>query len=133
MSASRPQGELRRAATELITEKLKSIRPSEAARTLKVSRQAIYGIKKGNFCPSMAVIQRACEAWNLEFTVRGMKVSASSFKSGEPEIRPREQSVPFQPTLFDLWSELYNQRMTVVRAERVDGAVEMTLRISIPA
>jgi hypothetical protein len=62
-----------------------------------------------------------------------MKVSASSFKSGEPEIGPREQSVAFQPTLFDLWSELQNRRMTVVRAERVNGAVEMTLRIPIPA
>lgn len=81
----------------------------------------------------MAVIQRACEAWNLEFTVHGMKVSASSFKSGGPETGPREQRVPFQPTLFDLWSELENRRMTVIRAERVNGAVEMTLRISIPA
>jgi hypothetical protein len=35
--------------------------------------------------------------------------------------------------MFDLWEQLEHRRMTVVRAQKVDGGVEMTLRISIPA
>jgi len=118
---------------ELIGKRLQSMSVAQAARELKVSRQAIYGFKTGEFCPSLSVIQRACEAWNLEFTVAGMKITASSFKPEQPRIEALREAVPFQPTLFDLWSELHNKRMTVVRAVKVDGAVEMTLRIAIPA
>ncbi len=35
--------------------------------------------------------------------------------------------------MFDLWEQLERRKMTVIRAEKVNGAVEMTLRISIPA
>jgi predicted transcriptional regulator len=131
--ATKPGGELRIKATALIIEKLKSISVSQAARDLKVSRQAIYGFKDGTYCPSLAVIQRACSEWKLEFSFRGMQVSRDSFK---PKKRRRgEQSAeqPAQLTFFDLWDQLKDQRMTVVRARHVDGAVEMTLLISIPA
>lgn len=131
MPATKPQGELRKRAAALIIRKLKTISISQAARDLKVSRQAIYDYRDGNFCPSLAVIRRACKAWNLEFEVYGMKVSEQSFKAKPaPAIKP---APPVQLNLFDLWTQLQDQRMTVVRAERVNGAVEMTLRISITA
>jgi predicted transcriptional regulator len=133
MAATKPPNELRLVAKQLIAKQLESMSVVQAARDLRVSRQAIYGFKSGDFCPSIAVIQRACEKWELEFTVAGMKISASSFKPDQPRIEASSEGIPFQPTLFDLWSELHNQRMTVVRAVKVDGAVEMTLRISIPA
>ena len=118
-------------ATALIIEKLRSLSISQAARDLKVSRQAIYDFKDGNYCPSLAVIQRACAAWKLEFGFRGMKISKDSFKSKKS---PKNQQAPeAQLTFFDLWDQLKDQRMTVVRARHIDGAVEMTLRISIPA
>lgn len=69
----------------------------------------------------------------LEFSFRGMQVSRDSFK---PKKRRRYEQLaepPAQLTLFDLWDQLKDQRMTVVRARRVDGAVEMTLRIEVPA
>jgi predicted transcriptional regulator len=122
---------LRAQATALIIEKLEGISISQAARELKVSRQAIYGFKDGTYCPSMAVVQRACEVWKLEFGFRGMKISKDSFK---PKKSKRDQEPPeTQLTLFDLWDQLKDQRMTVVRARHVTGAVEMTLRISVPA
>jgi hypothetical protein len=125
---------LRTQATALIVEKLKTISVSQAARDLKVSRQAIYGFKDGTYCPSLAVVQRACSEWELEFSFRGMRVSRDSFK---PRKRVRSERSAEQPppqlTFFDLWDQLKDQRMTVVRARHVDGAVEMTLRISVPA
>jgi len=121
---------LRVQAAALIVEKLKGVSISQAARDLKVSRQAIYGFKDGTYCPSLAVIQRACAAWKLDFGFRGMKISKESFKPKKPA---RDQPPEVQLTFFDLWDQLKDQRMTVVRARHVDGAVEMTLRISIPA
>lgn len=129
MPATRPVGLLREHAAKLIVQKLKEVTISEAARDLGVSRQAIYGFKSGDYCPSLAVIQRACIIWGLEFTVQGMQVTGQSFvRRGSSKREPERQI-----TMFDLWEQLENRRMTVVRAERVDGAVEMTLRISIPA
>jgi len=132
VSATRPVGELREAASALIIEKLKTVSVAQAARDLCVSKQAVYGFKSGSFCPSLAVIQRACKAWNLEFTVNGLRVSEQSFKS-QATIEQPLPAAGTQLKLFDLWGQLQDQRMTVVRATRVDGAVEMTLRISIPA
>jgi predicted transcriptional regulator len=119
---------LRERAAALIIKRLESLTITQAANDLKVSRQAIYGFKNGTFCPSLAVIQRACEAWKLEFEVRGMKISEDSFKPP-----PALQTIPPQLSFYDIWEQLLDQRMTVVRAERVNGAVEMTLRIAIPA
>jgi hypothetical protein len=126
--ATKPPGALRERAAALIIKRLESLTITQAANDLKVSRQAIYGFKNGTFCPSLAVIQRACEAWKLEFEVRGMKISEDSFKPP-----PALQTIPPQLSFYDIWEQLLDQRMTVVRAERVNGAVEMTLRIAIPA
>ena len=131
VSATRPVGELREMASAIISEKLKVISVAQAARDLHVSKQAIYGFRSGKFCPSLAVVQRACSAWRLEFTVNGLKVSEGTFRR-EGEGRPLPDAGR-QLNLFDLWGQLQDQRMTVVRARRIDGAVEMTLRISITA
>jgi DNA-binding XRE family transcriptional regulator len=130
MAATRPVGTLREQARQVIVEKLQKLTVAEVARALRVSRQAIYGFRSGDYCPSMAVIQRACSAWTLEFNINGMIVSERSFGK-QPAEQPNAPAV--QLTMFDLWEQLQNQKMTVVRAERVDGAVEMTLRIPIPA
>jgi DNA-binding XRE family transcriptional regulator len=130
VSATRPVGELREQASALIIQKLKTISAAQAARDLGVTRQAVYGFKSGEFCPSLAVIQRACKAWELQFNVNGMTISAESFKTGS---KPTPAPVSAQLTFFDLWTQLQDQKMTVVRARRIDGAVEMTLRISMPA
>jgi hypothetical protein len=131
--ATRPGGDLRLRAAELIIEKLKSLSISQAARDLKVSRQAVYGFRDGTYCPSLAVIQRACEVWNLEFGFRGMMISKNSFKPKRASKTYQKPDQEVQRSFFELWEQLRDQRMTVVRARHVDGAVEMTLRISIPA
>jgi DNA-binding XRE family transcriptional regulator len=130
MPATRPVGELREKAKKLILERLEKLTISEASRDLKISRQAIYGFKKGDYCPSLAVIERACKAWKLEFSVQGMTVNEGSFTSN----RDGTYEAPVQQLTFvDIWEQLENKQMTVVSAKRVQGAVEMTLRIAIPA
>jgi DNA-binding XRE family transcriptional regulator len=133
MPATRPVGELRKQAAKVILQKLEKLSISEAARALRISRQAIYGFKSGKYCPSLAVIQRACEVWDLEFNIQGLQgmvVNAGSFPQRSSSPRTKSEK---QLTMFDLWEQLKDRRMTVVRAEKVEGAVEMTLRISIPA
>ncbi|HVZ82272.1 MAG TPA: helix-turn-helix transcriptional regulator [Terracidiphilus sp.] len=130
MPATRPAGELRECAAKLILQKLETLSIAEAACALGVSRQAIYGFKSGEYCPSLAVIQKACCAWNLEFTIKGMIVNKRSFtQRSSPSRKKTDQQI----TMFDLWEQLERRKMTVIRAEKVNGAVEMTLRISIPA
>jgi len=129
MPATRPAGELREQAAKIILQELQKLTISQAARDLGVSRQAIYGFKSGEYCPSLAVIQRACSAWGLEFSIQGMTINQQSFP--RPPKPPLQESG--QLTMFDLWEQLENRRMTVVRAKKVPGAVEMILRISVPA
>jgi DNA-binding XRE family transcriptional regulator len=130
MPATRPVGQLREQAAKVILQKLGDLTISEAARSLGVSRQAIYDFKTGKYCPSLAVIQRACNVWGLEFQIQGMTIDLRSFR--QPSGSSTKESDQ-QITMFDLWEQLEHRRMTVVRAAKVDGGVEMTLRISIPA
>jgi len=130
MPATRPPGELRQKAAEVISEKLKEITVAQAARDLRVSRQAIYDFKSGAYCPSLAIIQRACSVWGLEFKIQGMLVNERVFSQRTSKSRKTSER---QISMFDLWDQLEHRQMTVVRAKKVNGAVEMTLRISIPA
>lgn len=133
MPATRPVGQLREQAAKVILQKLEGLTISEAARALGVSRQAIYDFKTGKYCPSLAVIQRACNVWGLEFQIQGLGRVTIDKQSFIQPSNSRLAKSDLQTTLFDLWEQLENRRMTVVRAEKVDGGVEMTLRMSIPA
>jgi hypothetical protein len=130
MSATRPAGELREQAKLLILDKLKSISIAQASRDLKISREAIYGFKRGEYCPSLAIVERACKAWGLEFKALGMTVNSKTFDRlpGPTEPQPAEQL-----SFVDIWEKLENSQMTVIRSKKVKGAIEMTLRIAIPA
>jgi DNA-binding XRE family transcriptional regulator len=114
----------------VISQKLQELTVTQAANDLGISRQAVYGFKSGEYCPSLSVIQKACDVWGLEFSIQGMTINKRAFAQHTNKSRKKFVG---QITMFDLWEQLEHRRMTVVRAERVDGAVEMTLRISIPA
>jgi hypothetical protein len=101
---------------------------SQAARDLGLSRQAIYDIKRAKYCPSLAVVQRACEVWGIEFDFRGLNVSGGTFK-GKAKLASRI----IQPSLFDLWDQLQDKRMVVVAARRFGPNVELTLRLTLSA
>ena len=130
MPATRPVGELREKAKQVILERLQKVTISQASRDLQISREAIYGFKRGDYCPSLAIIERACKVWGLEFSVQGMIINSESFTHPLNESIQKEAR---QLSLVDIWKQLENQKMTVISAKEVRGAVEMTLRISIPA
>lgn len=133
MPATRPVGELRERAAKLIIERVNSLGVAQAALDLQVSRQAIYGFKGGAFCPSLAIIQRACAVWGLQFDFNGLKVSERVFEGKTSAKKSSGTQSPTQLDFYDFWDKLRDQKTTVVRTRRINGAVEMTLRISIPA
>jgi DNA-binding XRE family transcriptional regulator len=129
VSASRPIEELRRAATELIISQLSQISVTQAAADLGITRQAIYAIKRGQFCPSMELIQRACEAWGLEFTFRGLRIGAGAL-TGK---RDRSHQQTLQLDLFEaIRTQLQNQT-ALIETKKVGRAVELVLRFRITA
>ena len=128
MPATKPIEELRDQAARLIIERVSKTSVSKVASDLRISRQAVYDIWKGKYCPSLAVIQRACEAWNLEFNIRGLRIDQHTL----PGKKKQMVSVP-QPTLFEALELLENRRFEVVRARRIGKVVDLVLRLKLSA
>ena len=129
MSASKPINELRRVAAGLILDHLKTTTVTQAAAELGVSRQAIYGIKRGDFCPSLALIQQACEVWGLDFTFRNLKIAKGTL--GTTRTKPQQTST--QLDLFEVLRRLKNQKAQIVQTKRMGRAVELTFRVQLEA
>ena len=128
MPATRPIKELRIEAAALILARLRTTTISKAAQDLGVSRQTLYDIRREKYCPSLALIQRACEKWGLEFTIRGLRITKKTLRAKS------RTSVPVaQPTLFEALEMLEKQRLEVVRTKRVGKAVELVLRLTLSA
>lgn len=127
--ATRPIDELRREAAALIIARIKGTTVATAASELGVSRQALYDIQNNKYCPSLALIQRACEIWKLEFNFRGLTVGK---KTLQRKARPSNQ--PTQTSLvFEALELLEKQQLEVVRAKRVGKAVELVFRFTLTA
>jgi transcriptional regulator with XRE-family HTH domain len=125
-----PIDELRAEAASRILKHTKGLSTSEAANQLGVSRQAIYDLRRGKYRPSLAFIERACEAWpELEFTFRGLSVGKKTLHATKRPAAAR----PTQAHLFDALGLLKNKRLEVVQARRTGTALELVLRIQIPA
>src|SRR6266849_4025591 len=66
-------------------------RVADVASDLDISRQAVYDIKKGKYCPSLSLVQKACEVWKVPFSFRGMLIDGASFKKKSDDRRHRCQ------------------------------------------
>lgn len=130
MPASRPVDELRSVATALILDHLKKTTVIQAASDLRISRQAIYGIKRGDFCPSLTLIQRACEVWGIEFNFRNLKIAKGTLSSKRAKAAP---APPTQLELFEALRHLQNQTAQIIETKRMGRAVELTFRFEISA
>ena len=128
MPATKPIEELRAEAAKLFIDHLAKSNISKAAEGLGVSGQALYDIRRKKYCPSLALIQRACDLWGLEFSFRGLKISKAT-------LRPNKKSsrLPEQMELFDALKTLQNQTLQVVRAKRTGRAFDVVLRVSLSA
>jgi DNA-binding XRE family transcriptional regulator len=127
--ATRPIDELRRQAAALIVAQIKKTTVAKAASKLRVSRQALYDIMDGKYCPSMALIQRACQAWKLEFKFRGLSVGEATLQR-----KLSQSNLPVQTNLvFEALELLEKQPLAVVKAKRVGKAVELVFRFTLTA
>jgi DNA-binding XRE family transcriptional regulator len=119
--------DLRRQAAEFIVQRLKTASVAQVADKLGVSRQAIYDIKNGKYCPSMTLIQKACQVWDARFEFGPIQLDRTSFPSGTPQEAP----IGPQQMLLDL-SQLRGSDFEIVAAKPVNRALEITLRLRIP-
>ena len=129
MPPTKPIDELRRYAKERIVAKIDALGVAKAASQLRVSRQAIYDIRNGTYCPSLGLIQRASEVWGLEFTFRGLKVGK---KTLQPKRQTHDQSEQMN-LAFQALELLDKQQLEEVRTRKTGKTVELTFRFKIPA
>jgi DNA-binding XRE family transcriptional regulator len=129
MPASRPMDELRKKAGHLIIDRLKTRRVADVASDLGVSRQAVYDIKKGKYCPSLSLVQKACEVWKVSFRFRGILIDHTSFG---PKADAPSPSVA-QGDLFETLGRLDSRSFEVIHTKPMGRALEITLRLTLPA
>jgi len=128
--ATKPIDELRQEAAKLIVQHMRKIGISKAASELEISRQALYDIEDGKYCPSLALIQRACEAWDLQFHFRGIRIDKRTLH----RKKPLNVAQPTQAELiFEALESIEKQRVEIVRAKRQGKAVELVFRLTISA
>ena len=130
MPASRPMDELRKQAADLIMERLKTASVAEIASDLGISRQAVYDIKKGKYCPSLSLVQKACEVWQVPFSFRGILIDSTSFRANAGGLSP---AVATQGELFESLGQLDNRSFEVIHTKPMCRSLEVTLRLTLPA
>jgi DNA-binding XRE family transcriptional regulator len=130
MPASRPINELRKQAADLIIDRLKTATVAGVASELGISRQAVYDIKKGKYCPSLALIQKACDVWKASFTYREIRIDSTSF-GRRPEAPAPPVATPGD--LFESLSQLDHRSFEVIETKPMGRALDITLRVTLPA
>jgi DNA-binding XRE family transcriptional regulator len=130
MPASRPMDALRSKAASLIIDRLKTVNVAQAASDLGVSRQAVYDIQKGKYCPSLSLVQKACEVWGLKFDFRGVLIDKQSFKK-KKEQTPAV-STQMRLNLLEAISQLDYRSFEVIGTKPMGHTLEITLRLTIP-
>ena len=118
---------LRKLACDLIISRLKTASVAAVASDLGISRQAVYNFKRGKYCPSLSLVQRACEAWKVKFSFRRhLSFDSKSFK--ETETNPPQT----EPLPKDLFAQLDNRNFEVISTKPMGRALEITLRLTLP-
>src|SRR5579859_2046007 len=130
MPASRPMDELRKKAADLIIDRLKTTKVADVAADLRISRQAVYDIKKGKYCPCLSLVQKACEVWKVEFRFSGVLIDSTSFGA---HVDAPSQPVATQGNLFEALGQLDNRSFEVIHTKPMGRAIEITLRLTLPA
>lgn len=127
MPATKPVEELKARMADLIIERISKTSVSKVADDLQITRQAVYDFRAGKYCPSLAVIQRACTVWNIEFNIQGLRVDQRSLpRKKTPTVRP------VQARLFEAL-ELLQDRRFQVKTRRTKETVELVFRLKISA
>jgi DNA-binding XRE family transcriptional regulator len=122
--------ELRRQAASLIVAHPDTISVAQAASDLNISRQAVYDIKKGTYCPSLSLVQRACEVWGLKFEFRGILIDNTSLR-GKPHAAPATPEA--QGYLLEALGQMDSRNFEIIETKPMGSAVDITLRLTLSA
>jgi len=138
VSASRPIKELREKAAGLLIQRLKEghgdQRPGRLSaysisKDLGISRQAVYDIKKGKYCPSLSLIHRMCEVWEDKFDLGGIVIDRATLI---PKKKASPTPAETQGDLFETLQRLDTRHFEVIATKPMGHALEITLRLTIP-
>jgi len=99
---------------------------TEAARELRVSRQAFHAYLKGTSLPRKQTLARAIELWNFNIAIGGVPLDHESF--AEVRTRPKPQQLLLWEALDGIRTE--GLKVTV---KRVDSTLNVVVNIDIPA
>jgi predicted transcriptional regulator len=124
MSATRPIDELKAKATALISERVSRTSIAKVASDLGITRQAVHGFLRRDYCPSLAVIQRACSEWGVDFNVRGLTINQHTLRV--------ERKPTHSPQQMDLYESLKSKRIEV-KTRRAGNAMELVLWFKLSA
>ncbi len=122
--------ELRKQAADLIIDRLKTNKVADVASDLGISRQAVYDIKKGKYCPSLSLVQKACDVWQVRFAYRGLLIDSTSIRAKAVGPPP---PVATQRDLFEALGQLDKRSFEVIDTKPMGHALEITLRLTLPA
>jgi len=121
--------ELRKQAADLIIDRLKTTKVVDVAFDLGISRQAVYDIKKGKYCPSLSLVQKACEVWNVQFSFCGIRIDSRTLRANVDGPSPPVA----RQTAFEFLGQLDNRSFEVIHTKPMGRALEFTLRLTLPA
>lgn len=122
--------ELRKQAADLIVNRLQTAKVAKIASDLGISRQAVYDIKKGKYSPSLSLVQKACEVWNVPFSFRGIVIDSTSFRANADGP---STVVATQGDLFEFLGHLDSRSFQVIHTRPMGQALDITLRLTLPA
>jgi len=132
MPRTRTPAALRRKALDAIIDSIKDLTALRAADKLQVSRQTIYNIRARVHSPSLALIQRACHSVDLDFDFNGTRFNRKTVPAPlDNPLDPPSAQIPLD--LQEVISRIDHRHFEVIDARPVGRAVQITLRLTIPA
>jgi transcriptional regulator with XRE-family HTH domain len=117
---------LREVATCLRKALLKhGLKPAEAAKKLGVERQTLWLYLNEKAMPGGAVLERACELWDLTLNVKGFSFTKGAFQRPKTRQQPSAKQLDL---LFDVIEQIKPNQIETKLIGRA-GGFELRVRI----
>jgi DNA-binding XRE family transcriptional regulator len=130
--------ELGRKAAALIIDRIKhpksgepSLTVAEAAKQLGVSRMAVYNVLNRRSCPSLSLVSKVCQAWDVKFEHGGMSIEKGVFSPETTAPPSEDRQIPLE--LIEAIRQIDYRNFEVIEAKPAGREVTITLRLTIPA
>jgi transcriptional regulator with XRE-family HTH domain len=123
--------ELRTEFARQLSAATKGISKKVAAEKLGISRQMLYLYLKGAATPGGEVVKKACDAWNLTLSIKGLQFSGEAFGSDLKTVRAEQE--PRQMSLLDLLDKLRNDQLEAKIVGRDGDTFILSLQIKLVA